>query len=1166
MPARPCCPSCGAELPPGAPRNLCPRCLLRAGLGSDALSVSRHGGPAATVALTATAGSVLDSIAATLGSVPRILLRDTDGGPEPPIVRCNGEPDAGPAFRYRIDGEIARGGMGSVLRGRDPDLGRDVAVKVLREDLRDNAEMVRRFLEEAQIGGQLQHPGIVPIYEMGTFGDHRPYFTMKLVKGQTLAEMLSARNGRTDGLPRFLAIFEAIAQTVAYAHARGVIHRDLKPSNVMVGSFGEVQVMDWGLAKVLPRGGVVDDNQAGKSDRGETVIATARSGTDDSELSRAGSVLGTPSYMAPEQAWGEIERVDERADVFALGSLLCEILTGQPAFVGRSGGEIQRKAALGDLSDALSRLDRSEAGAELVALAQNCLARELEDRPRNASRVADGTTAYLSGVQERLRAAEVGRAAESARAEEEAKRRVLADQLTSAAQDRAAEERKRRRVQAALGLTFTSLVVLVGAFAWWAQEQRRVRSAQAERAVERAMEDAVSSYGRARGADRDLALWGEARSAAIRARQQAIAADAPPEVRKRASALLTEIEQIGRNRRLVSELLDIHASMGDKLTSKGNQDFVGADHRYGQAFRDYGTELTQLTPEQGADLLRKLGGPVRVELAAALDNWAYVRWRLLTGIPGESFSITRLLDPDPLRNRVRDAVMHRDLATLRAIAEEFDPAVHPAQTVNLAAVYLGMLIPSAGTTFGELAESRIADSVRLLRKAQPFHAGDFQINHNLAWFLLRSKSAAEAIPYATAAVSLRPKSAAAWLDLAGAFEGLERDAESIAAYRRVVELAPNAWPFLAKVASILEKHGKSDEARAEYRKAAALAVRFPSRASGDNAPDVRDFIPAWERPGLIDEIVSGLRASLVLDPTNPEPRLMLCQLLAETNKTSEFLTELERLTSGANGAYEMGVSLGNSGKLVEAAAAYRAAIRLKPEFAEAHCNLGHVLLEQGDYAEALVMRRRGHELGTKQPGWNYPSARWVAEAGRMLGLAERLPAVLAGDDAPRDNPERLVFARMAYDKSRHLTASRLWAKALEIDPKLGDDRRAQHRYNAACSVALAAAGQDKDEPAPDEPLRARLRNQALDWLKAELVTWGKLLESGPPQARAAVAQTLRHWKVDPDLAAVRDADALAQLPEAERKEWQALWADVDALLAGRRPAGALPADPFQEEP
>src|SRR6516165_2886510 len=148
-----------------------------------------------------------------------------------------------------------------------------------------------------------------------------------------LAQLLANRDDPADGRARFLSIFEAIAQTMAYAHTRGVIHRDLKPSNVMVGSFGEVQVMDWGLAKVMTRGGVVDDAAAGKIREHATVIATARIGSD-SELSQAGSVLGTPAYMAPEQARGEIDLVDERADVFGLGAILCTILTGSPPFTG----------------------------------------------------------------------------------------------------------------------------------------------------------------------------------------------------------------------------------------------------------------------------------------------------------------------------------------------------------------------------------------------------------------------------------------------------------------------------------------------------------------------------------------------------------------------------------------------------------------------------------------------------------------------------------------------------------------------------------------------------------------------------------------------------------------------------------------------------------------
>ncbi|MBS0260592.1 MAG: serine/threonine protein kinase, partial [Planctomycetes bacterium] len=284
------CRVCGAKRPADAPAGLCPACLLKAGLaasGSESAAVTVLFGPASS--------SILQAFGQEFGQIPPVLLRDADSVSEPgPVIRPSSSevPEVSQrSARLQIFGEIARGGMGAVLKGRDADLGRDLAVKILLESHRDQPDMVRRFIEEAQIAGQLQHPGIVPVYELGAFGDRRPYFAMKLVKGHTLAEILANRKSVTDGLPRLLSIFESICQTMAYAHARGVIHRDLKPSNVMVGSFGEVQVMDWGLAKVLPRGGTVDDADAGHSKDDGTVIATARSAAD-SDLSQAGSIMG----------------------------------------------------------------------------------------------------------------------------------------------------------------------------------------------------------------------------------------------------------------------------------------------------------------------------------------------------------------------------------------------------------------------------------------------------------------------------------------------------------------------------------------------------------------------------------------------------------------------------------------------------------------------------------------------------------------------------------------------------------------------------------------------------------------------------------------------------------------------------------------------------------
>src|SRR5262249_28912990 len=163
------------------------------------------------------------------------------------------------AFRYDLVREVGHGGIGVVFRGRDRRLGRELAVKVLRANYRDQPEACRRFVDEARVGSQLQHPAIVPIYELGEFADGSPFLTMKLVEGKTLAALLEERNARgrssadaAEDLPHFLGIFEQVCQAMAYAHARGVIHRDLKPANIMVGAFGEVQVMDWGFAKQLP--------------------------------------------------------------------------------------------------------------------------------------------------------------------------------------------------------------------------------------------------------------------------------------------------------------------------------------------------------------------------------------------------------------------------------------------------------------------------------------------------------------------------------------------------------------------------------------------------------------------------------------------------------------------------------------------------------------------------------------------------------------------------------------------------------------------------------------------------------------------------------------------------------------------------------------------------
>jgi len=307
---------------------------------------------------------------------------------------------------YTITGEIARGGMGRVLSGRELSLDREVAIKVMLP-----GADAGRFVIESKITAKLPHPNIPPVYALGTLADGSPFLAMKYIRGRTLADELKARLDPKAELPRFLQIFEQIAQAVGFAHSRGIIHRDLKPANVMVGEFGEVQVMDWGLAREV------------RSE--ELGLQSEESEIRHSEMTQPGAIMGTPAYMAPEQARGE--SVDERADVFALGGVLTAILTGKAVFAGGSAVETIRRAALGDTGEALARLAACGADTELFAVATTCLQAERDARPADGRAVATMVADYRQGVEERLKTAERERGEAVVRdAEQRKRRRVLA--------------------------------------------------------------------------------------------------------------------------------------------------------------------------------------------------------------------------------------------------------------------------------------------------------------------------------------------------------------------------------------------------------------------------------------------------------------------------------------------------------------------------------------------------------------------------------------------------------------------------------------------------------------------------------------------------------------------------------------------------------------------
>ncbi len=202
----------------------------------------------------------------------------------------------------------------------------------------------------------------------------------------------------------------------------------------------------------------------------------------------------------------------------------------------------------------------------------------------------------------------------------------------------------------------------------------------------------------------------------------------------------------------------------------------------------------------------------------------------------------------------------------------------------------------------------------------------------------------------------------------------------------------------------------------------------------------------------------------------------------------------------------------------------------------------------------LITVTRGHGRDDEAAAAQRELTELHASDPQFAAIEARLAAVIRGQ-APKDNAERLALAQRAYDTARYATSARLWAEALQADPKLAASRETQHCYNAACAAALAGSGNATDNPAPDAAAKAKLRQQAREWLKSELAAWAKLLQSGPPQSKGAIAQTLKHWQDDADLVGVRETEPLQKLPEEERKAWNALWADVNDLLKKTQGAG-----------
>jgi len=313
------------------------------------------------------------------------------GGPLSPSGRTPGE-------RYRLMRELGRGGMGRILEARDVEIGREVAVKVLLPGLEEAGLAIRRFWTEVQATGQLEHPGIIPVHDVGRLGSGELFYVMKKLTGRTLAEILaSLRRGDAPTREEFtrvrlLTIFQQIAYAVAFAHAHGVIHRDIKPGNIMVGQYGEAILIDWGLAKLA---GVDDPASEGQM---KSVSVLPRSSAETA----SGTITGTPQYLSPEAAEGDPSVIDSRSDVYGLGAVLYEVLTYAPAYEDLGFVPTIMSVREGEVVSPRRKKPSAQIPEELDELCMSAMARDPAVRP-SAKALADDVGRILEGARERER-------------------------------------------------------------------------------------------------------------------------------------------------------------------------------------------------------------------------------------------------------------------------------------------------------------------------------------------------------------------------------------------------------------------------------------------------------------------------------------------------------------------------------------------------------------------------------------------------------------------------------------------------------------------------------------------------------------------------------------------------------------------------------------------
>ncbi len=1052
----------------------------------------------------------------------------------PPTGPPPGAPDAPPG--YELHSLVGSGGMGAVYRAHDRALARFVAVKFLHARFAPESVTAWRFHEEARITARLDHPGIPPVHQVGHTPDGRPFLAMKLIKGDTLDVLLKKRATPTDERGRFVGVFEQIAQAVAFAHARHIIHRDLKPANVMVGGFGEVQVMDWGLAKEL---GSTHSTDPRASD--ESLSAELRAGRDGADVTQAGSLLGTPAFMPPEQAVGAIDQIDERADVFGLGAILCVILTGEPPFIADTAEAARVLAARGKLDTCFTRLDACGAEPELVALCKRCLSPEVADRPANAGEVARAVAAFRADAERRARQAETDRAT---------------------AEVKVAEERKRRRVQRVLALAMIGLLVVIGYTA------RRIDIEQTRHSIEREMflqteknqretarkERETELRERQLTTERDVTAavnevqvlreqglkqiddperWAltlvAARSSFKRAEGLLAAGEPTDELRIRVAAARAELDRDDRDRLLLAELDRISDDNEIRLMIPVSFTSV-TSRRYATAFRTAGIDPVTAPTADAVAWLK--AHRFRDRLARAVRAWSYS------------------LPPDE-----QDfGINFIDLYPLDALAAVGGQAIVTTWRTRL---NLGTRLGAILTAVTEDAFTRewwaaakkhdMAAMKKLVQRPELRRMSSREL-----------ASLADALSFASEPQVLQTFMNLAYERFPGEFWVLFR-------YAMATEILRDSEPVEPKTIDIPaepdpKKPPDSSKPKAPDAPEAPAVEPKPNNRANESLRYFTAAVAARPRSAIaraalgmqlieLNQEAAGLRvlkSAAEVDPTSPWPHLFLVMYSIEKEKWDDVAAPLKAAVKA-----DPDTSYFLIHSAILALATYRPTPDMKPdesdpylsrlieEAAAMHPNhpgshdlLAELHTKKGNHRAALAEYRKAHQLATSDYARKPLLAMQLRQLESIVRWEGKVQDVIDGKYTPDSSTELVEIASCAaMFENKYLLAAEVAEIGVKLDPKLYDNWTEMTKFAGWAVQAASGKGVDAELLKPEE--KAKFRKMALAWLR-EAVKRNDNKALLPYLGTRLATRT--------DLQPVCDPTELAKLPPDERAEWEKFWA------------------------